>query len=309
MDSSSSPLIRGLWCATLTAVARDGSIDHARNFAHARWLFAQGVDGIAPFGTTGEGQSFAADERREGLDALLEAGVPATRIVAGTGCTALPETVALTRHAVAAGCRGCLVLPPFFWKGVGDDGLYAWYAELIERVADARLRLMLYHLPQVSLVPLSVALVERLATAFPGVVAGVKDSEGDWEHTSALLARTPHLTIVSGHEPHLPRLVAGGGAGTICGVANVAPGLVRPLLAPTVTPEAERRIASFLDIAFRQPFLPGFKAMLADRNDDPDWLRVRAPLQALDAAQCEALRVALRGAGFDFAAAAVHQQS
>ena len=297
------PLIRGLWCATLTPVTRDGAIDHRRFAAHVHSLFAQGVDGIAPFGTTGEGQSFAADERSAGLDALLAAGVPAARIVAGTGCAALPETIALTRHAVAAGCIGCLVLPPFFWKDVTDDGLYGWYADLIERVADPRLRLFLYHLPQVSSVPLSPGLVARLGTAFPDVVAGVKDSEGNWAHTSALLAAAPRLTIVIGHEPHLPRLIRAGGAGTICGVANIYPGLVRALLAPTVSPDDEARIVQFIEIAFRQPFLAAFKSMVADRLHDPEWRHVRAPLVALDDAQRRALRAALDGAGFPAAAA------
>ncbi len=308
MPARTTPLLHGLWCATLTPIARDGRIDHARSAAHVRWLFTQGVDGIAPFGTTGEGQSFSLDERREGLDALLTSGVPGARIVAGTGCAALPETVALTRHAVAAGCRGCLVLPPFFWKGVTEDGLFAWYAAVIEQVADPRLKVLLYHLPQVTGVPLSVDLVARLAAAFPGVIAGVKDSEGNWAHTSALLERVPQLTIVIGHEPHLPRLVHAGGAGTICGVANVEPGLVRALLAPAVAPDVESRIAQFVEILFRQPFLPAFKSMVADRLHDPEWLHMRAPLLALAAPQRRTLRAALAAAGFPAAMADVQQQ-
>ena len=303
MTTRPAPLIHGLWCATLTPVASSGGIDHARFAAHAHALLAQGVDGIAPFGTTGEGQSFAADERRAGLDALLAAGIPGQKVVAATGCAALPETIALSRHALAAGCIGCLVLPPFFWKDVTDDGLFAWYAQLIEGVADARLRLFLYHLPQVSAVPLSVDLVARLAAAFPGTVAGIKDSEGNWDHTSALLARVPQLTVVIGHEPHLPRLVRAGGAGTICGVANIYPDLVRALLQPNVTPEDEKRVATFIEIAFRQPFLAGFKSMLAERLHDPGWLPVRAPLVALDETQRRSLREALEGAGFAVAPA------
>lgn len=307
MTNHPAPLIRGLWCATLTPIARTGGIDHARFAAHVHALFAQGVDGVAPFGTTGEGQSFAVDERRAGLDALLAAGVPGQRIVAATGCAALPETIALSRHALAAGCVACLVLPPFFWKDVTDDGLFAWYAQLIEGVADTRLRLMLYHLPQVSAVPLSVDLVARLAAAFPGTIAGIKDSEGNWEHTSGLLERVPQLAIVIGHEPHLPRLLRAGGAGTICGVANVYPDLVRALFASTVTPDAEKRIATFIEIAFRQPFLAGFKSMLADRLQDPGWLPVRVPLVALDEAQRRSLRAALERAGFPLGPAGAQQ--
>ena len=298
MNGHPNRLIEGLWCATLTPVAADGAIDHARNAAHVRSLFAQGVQGIAPFGTTGEGQSFAADERKAGLDALLASGVPGARVVAGTGGASLPETIALTRHAVGAGCLACLVLPPFFWKDPSDDGLFAWYAQLIERVADPRLRVFLYHLPQVSSVPLSVDLVARLAAAFPGVVVGIKDSEGKWENTQALLERVPQLTVVIGHEPHLPKLMRAGGAGTICGVANTQPGLVRALLSPAVTAEDEARIVKFIEIAFSVPFLAGFKSMVADNNDDPVWRNVRTPLVALSDEQRRSLRSALDRAGF-----------
>ncbi|MBA3504927.1 MAG: dihydrodipicolinate synthase family protein [Betaproteobacteria bacterium] len=297
MTEPSSPAIRGLWCATLTPLARDGSVDHARFAAHVHGLFAQGVDGVAPFGTTGEGQSFSVDERRAGLDALLAAGVPGTRIVAATGCAALSDTIALTRHAAKGGCGACLVLPPFFWKEPTDDGLFAWYAQLIEKVAYPRLKIFLYHLPQVSAVPLSVDLVARLAAAFPDTVTGVKDSEGNWDHTSALLARVPQLAIMVGHEPHLPRLLRAGGAGTICGVANIFPNLVRALMTSAVTAEDEARIATFIEIAFRQPFLAGFKSILADRAGDAGWLAVRVPLTPLDDGARHRLRVALERAG------------
>lgn len=297
MTQRPAPFIQGLWCATLTPVDHAGNLDPARLVAHAKWLFEQGVDGIAPFGTTGEGASFAVAERRAGLEALL-ASIPGSRVVAGTGCASLPETVELTRHATAAGAAACLVLPPFFWKGVDDDGIFNWYAQLIERTADPRLKIFLYHLPQFSGVWLSVDLVERLAAAFPGVVVGIKDSEGKWENTSALLERVPQITVVIGHEPHLPRLLRAGGAGTICGVANNQPGLVRALLSPTVTAEDEARIQAFIEISFRQPFIAGFKSMVADRNDDDEWCHVRAPLVALSGAQRRALRAALDAAGF-----------
>src|SRR4029453_5917563 len=211
LNSRTRPLIQGLWCATLTPLARNGGIDHARFAAHAQALLAQGVDGVAPFGTTGEGQSFAADERRAGLDALLSAGVSGQKIVAATGCAALPETIALSPHALAAGCIACLVLPPFFWKDATDDGLFTWYAQVIDAVGDPRLRIFLYHIPQVSGTPLSVDLIARLAGAFPGVIAGVKDSAGDWSNTEALLARVPQLAILVGHDPHLPSLMRAGG--------------------------------------------------------------------------------------------------
>ena len=295
MDSSHP--VRGLWCALLTPLDREGGVDHARFANHARALLAQGVEGVAPFGTTGEGQSFSLAERQAGLDALLAAGIPAGRIVAATGCAAVTETIALTRHGVRSRCAGCLVLPPFFFKDVSEEGLFAWYSRVIEAVADPRLRVFLYHIPQVTGVPLSVDLVARLAAAFPGIIAGVKDSAGDWANTRALLDRVPQLAILVGHEPHLPRLLRAGGAGTICGVANVYPALVRALFSPDVTVADEERIATFIEIAFRQPFLPAFKSIVAERMRDPGWLAMRPPLVALDDGTRRSLLAALDAAG------------
>jgi len=289
--------VHGLWCAMLTPLDTSGGVDHGMLVAHAKSLLARGVDGVAPFGTTGEGQSFSVAEREAGIDALLAGGIPGERLVAATGCAALPETIALTRHGVQAGCAACLVLPPFFWKDATDEGLFAWYAQVIEAVGDARLRVYLYHIPQVSGTPLSVDLIARLAAAFPGIIAGVKDSAGRWENTEALLARVPQLAILVGHEPHLPRLLRAGGAGTICGVANVFPALVRALFSPVVTPADEQRVVTFIEIAFRQPFLAGFKAVLAEQTRNPAWRAVRAPLLPLPAESRRTLLAALRDAG------------
>jgi 4-hydroxy-tetrahydrodipicolinate synthase len=281
----------------LTPLARDGGVDHARFVSHARWLLAQGIDGLAPFGTTGEGQSFSLGERAAGLSGLVAAGIPADRIVAATGCAALSETVVLTRQAVAADCAGCLVLPPFFFKDVADDGLFAWYARLIEAVGDPRLRIYLYHIPQVTGVAFPVDLVARLAAAFPGVIAGVKDSAGDFANTAALLERVPQLSILVGHEPHIPRLIKAGGAGTICGVANAFPAIVRALFAPAVSAADLERIETFLDLAFRQPLLASFKSIVAMRTRDPAWLAMCPPLVALDESVRRSFLAALADAG------------
>jgi 4-hydroxy-tetrahydrodipicolinate synthase len=295
---NSKHAVEGVWCAMLTPLDAEGGVDHRRFAQHAHGLLAQGVDGVAAFGTTGEGQSFSLAERADGLAALLAAGVAADRILAATGCAALPETITLTRHGVQSGCAGCLVLPPFFFKDVSDEGLFAWYAQVIEGVADSRLRIFLYHIPQVSGTPLSVDLVARLAAAFPGVIAGVKDSAGDWAHTLALLRRVPQLAILVGHEPHLPRLLRAGGAGTICGLANVYPKLVRALVSPDVTGADEEQIATLIEIAFRQPFLSAFKTIVAARTRDPGWLSLRPPQVALDEAARRSLLAALAAAGF-----------
>jgi 4-hydroxy-tetrahydrodipicolinate synthase len=286
-----------VWCATLTPLDAHGNVDAARFVGHVRRLLAEGIDGVVPFGTTGEGPSFGVVERAAGLDALLAAGIPATRIIAATGCAAASDAIALTRHAVAAGCAGALVAPPFFFKEIGDDGVYASYAALIDGVADPRLRLYLYHIPQVTAVPIPESVVARLRAAYPGLVAGLKDSAGDLAHSLAMQAAFADLAVFVGHEPHLPRLLAAGGAGTICGAANVFPRAMRRLFdAAGTTDEAAalEAIVSFLDIAFGYPLVPAFKAVLAELTADAAWRTVRPPLVAPAAPESAALIGRLR---------------
>ena len=295
MDTTAA--IRGLWCATLTPQDARGAVDHARLAAHVRGLFAQGVEGVAPFGTTGEFPSFSAPERMHGLEALLAAGIPAARVVPGTGCAAFADAVTLTRHALRSGCPRCLIVPPFFYKDLSDEAVYTYYARLIDAVGDAALRIYLYHIPQFSGVPIRPDVVLRLATAFPGVIAGVKDSSGDYRNSQALLARVPHLSILVGHEPHLPQFMREGGAGTICGIANVYPAIVGALLQPRVSVAAEARIAAFVAILFQYPFLPAFKAIRAAQTGEPEWNTVRPPWLPLDAARRTRLLGELSEAG------------
>ncbi len=296
--------VSGLWCATLTPLTSAGELDCARMASHALALLGTGVDGVAPFGTTGEGPSFSVDERRSGLDALLRAGVAPGQIVSGTGCASATDTLALTRHALQSGVPRCLILPPFFYKNVADDAVYAFYAGLIDRVADSRLRVYIYHIPQFSGVGVWPDVVRRLADAYPGVVAGVKDSAADWNNTARLLERVPHLDLLVGHEPHLPKLMHGGGAGTICGIANVYPDLVRALLARDVAPAAEARMTQFRDVLSRFPFLPAFKAIKAAQTGDAGWNALRTPWLGLTNAARDELIASLRDAGLAVDAAA-----
>ncbi len=277
--------IRGVWCATLTPLDAAGAPDARLLAAHVERLFAAGVDGVAPFGTTGEGQSFSVAQRRTGLDALLAAGIAPTRVVVGTGCAALADTIELTRHAVGAGCVGALVLPPFFFKGPSEEGIYASYARLIDGVADARFRLYLYHIPQITGVPVPHDVISRLATTYPGILAGIKDSEGNWTHTRNLLERFRNLSVFVGHEPHLPAALAAGGAGTICGVANLYPRLVRRLHDFAQTTGAKDELASveaFVALTGRVPIFAAFKALLAELTGNPAWDALCPPLVPLD---------------------------
>ncbi len=278
---SASDAVRGLWCASLSPIGPTGALDPALLTAHIQGLLTNAVDGVVLFGTTGEGPSFSVAERCQGLETVLAAGIAPRLLVAATGCAALSDTVALTRHALQSGCPRCLILPPFFWKQLPDRAVFRYYASLIEQLADDRLRLYLYHFPQMSGVPIRPDVVARLADGFPGVVAGIKDSAGDFTNTASLLERIPQLSILVGHEPDIPKLMRAGGAGTICGLANVFPKRVAALMSPSVTADDEIRVRNLLDALASFPFVPAFKALRAAQTGVDGWRAVRPPLLPL----------------------------
>jgi len=305
MDAPSAFSLRplhGVWCAVLTPFDNAGLPDFARLAQHVRRILAAGVDGIALFGTTGEGQSLSLRERRAGLDALLAAGISPRRIMAGTGCASLPETIELTRHAVQSHCAGALVLPPFFFKALSDEGVFASYAHVIDAVGDPRLQLYLYHIPQVSGVAISPTVIERLATGYPEALAGVKDSECNLDHTRRLLARFRELSIFVGFEPHLPAALAAGGAGTICGIANLFPRLLRRLYDNALAAnyhEDLKRIETFIAALERYPLFAAFKALQTELSGDSGWAALRPPLVALDDAARRTWLAAFAATGID----------
>lgn len=286
--STSEPL-QGLWCATLTPLFATGAIHHALLVEHILGLLAEGVDGVVLFGTTGEGPSFSASERRRGLEAVLTTGIDTGRLAVAAGCAALTDTASLVRHAVESGCPRCLILPPFFWKGLSDEAVFRYYAALIDEVGDDRLRIYLYHFPQLSGVPIRPEVVARLAAAYPGIIAGVKDSSGDYANTAALLECAPTLSILVGHERDIPRLMRAGGAGTICGLANSYPRLIRALLDSDVTAEDEAHLDALLRTLLPHPFVPAFKAVRAQQTGNDAWCAVRPPLLPLDEEARQAL--------------------
>ncbi len=263
-------------------------------------LLAAGCDGVALFGTSGEGPSFSVEERIAVLEALLAEGLDAARIIVGTGCAALPDTVRLTRHAAAAGCGGQLVVPPFFFGQVLDDGVFSAYARILEGSATEHPRVLLYHIPAVSGVALGIETIEKLAVSFPELVVGVKDSSGDWGYTAQLIARRGALDVLVGNEPDIARAIAAGGSGTICGLANVVPGLLRRLCDDPEGPDGARLSAAVTALASgfdRRPIIPALKAMMAAAADDTAWNRVRPPLTALGQDDINELAALIQVAG------------
>jgi 4-hydroxy-tetrahydrodipicolinate synthase len=297
-----SPCPRGVLSPVVTPFTSDLRPDAARLARHCRWLLDNDV-GLAVFGTNSEANSLTVPEKRTLLDALVDAGVPASRMMPGTGTCALPDTVELTRHAVAHGCGGVLMLPPFYYKGVPDDGLFASFAEVIERVGDARLRIYLYHIPPVSQVPISLALIDRLLGRYPGIVAGIKDSSGDWNNTRAMLEQfQPRgFDVFAGSETFLLATLRAGGAGCISATANVNPAAIAALGRDWQQPDADVRQAALdrVRAAFqRYPMIPALKAAVAHFSADPSWTTVRPPLVELSAGQARELLQTLDTLGF-----------
>lgn len=303
MSAESSPRRhRGVLSPVVTPFGRDLRPDGAKLVRHCRWLLDNGV-GLAVFGTNSEGNSMSVAEKLDLLDQLVAAGLPPDRMMPGTGCCAITDSVAMTRHAVKLGCGGVLMLPPFYYKGVPDEGLFRNYAEIIERVGDARLRVYLYHIPPVAQVPISLPLIERLLKAYPGTIAGIKDSSGDWNNTKAMLERfQPRgFDLFAGSETFLLATLRGGGAGCISATANVNPGAIARLAATWEQPDADRQQAA-LDAVRKvfqsMPMIPALKAAVAHWSGDAAWRTVRPPLAALDETQSGALLAALEPTGF-----------
>jgi 4-hydroxy-tetrahydrodipicolinate synthase len=273
-----------LFVPAITPFAADLSVDTARLVRHCRELLNDGADGLAPFGTTSEANSMSVAERIDALEALLEAGIPAAKMIPGTGCSALPDSIALTRHAVAKGCKGALALPPFYYKGVSDEGVFAGYARIIEAVADDRLRLYLYHIPQMSGVPITLGLIERLMKAYPGVVAGLKDSSGNWDNTRAVIEAFPEIATFSASEAMLQKNVAAGGAGCISASANVQAANIAALISALGTPGEQAiagRVTAVRKIFEALPLIPSIKAAIALRYRDDGFRTVRPPFVAV----------------------------
>ena len=297
---------RGVLVPAVTPFHADLSVDAERFVDHCRWLLAEGAKGLAVFGTTSEANALSIAERMELLERLIDGGIAADVLLPGTGCCALPDTVALTKHATQKGCFGVLMLPPFYYKGVSDDGLYASITEVIERVADERLRIYLYHIPPMAGVGFSLPLIERLLKSHRGIVAGIKDSSGDWKYTQALIEAFPGFEVFPGSETYLLDALRLGGAGCISATANVNVAAMDALIRGYKSPHADgmQRALSAIRAAIQKfPLVPANKAILARIHDDDGWNVVRPPLVPLSPDAKNALFASLDALGFRVAQA------
>jgi 4-hydroxy-tetrahydrodipicolinate synthase len=295
----------GVIAPALTPFDATGAPDTGRFVSHCRWLLDDGCTGLAPFGTTSEANSLGMSERMRLLEALIETGVPAQKLMPGTGLCSVPDTAMLTRHAVDAGAGGVLMLPPFYYKGVSDDGLFRFYSDVIEKVGSEKLRVYLYHIPPVAQVGLSLALVERLVKAYPKTVVGLKDSSGDWSHTKTLIEAfaSSGFQVFSGSEATLLANLRAGGAGCISASANVNACDLRKVYDGWRTPEAEAlqdSLTGVRKVLQSVTLIPLLKALMAHYTGTESWRVVRPPLAAMTAGDAAPLIRQLETAhGFD----------
>ena len=301
-------LYGGVNAAALTPMRADLSIDLDRMAAHCAWLLANGCNGLGILGTTGEANSLGVSERIAVMEGLVERGIPAARLLPGVGTPALTDTVLLTRRAAALGCPGVLALPPFFYKNPSEDGLAAWFSEVVQRTG-GEAKLFLYHFPAQSAVPFTLGLVARLLRAHPGAFKGIKDSSGDFANTSAYVEHFAQdgFEVYCGDDAHLHRLLQIGGAGSISAASNVSSAVNARVCAgwDGADGAAAQEVLSLLRAAVTSAALiPGLKALVARHTGDDAWLNIRPPHLRLGDEATARLFAAFDACGVELARAA-----
>ena len=271
--------IRGLWSAMTTPLDADGAVDHALLARHGKFLIENGCDGLVPFGTTGEGTSFSASETLAAVETLLKSGVPADKIALGTGCPAIPDSISLTREMMGLGLVHAMILPPYYYRDVTEQGIEDAFAAIIEGVASDRLRVCAYHIPQISGVPTPAPALGRLRVRYGAVMAGVNDSTGDWNSFLAFREHAPEIGSLVGSEVLIDRALAAGGVGTICGMVNIVPHLVAAMFKGSAGTADMTAACGMIE----QPFLPVIKSILAAQTGEAAWRSVRPPFRPVDA--------------------------
>ena len=297
--------ISGVVAPNLTPFNSDLSVAEDLYVDHAKWLLTQGLCAITPFGTTGEALSLGIDERVTLLEALVDGGVPASKLLPGTGLTCLPDTVRLCQHAMELGCSGVMVLPPFYYKDVSDEGLYHYYSELIK--ACPSVRIYLYHIPAVAIIGISLSLIQSLRSAFPEQIVGLKDSSGDWANTKVALTSIPVLATFPGSEISLLDALQIGAPGCITATANVNAAEIVALFnswQDENADQSQQRLSQFRSVIQADSPISAMKWLLSDATNDEHWRFVRPPLVGLSDEQGSTLRDKLASEfGFDLTAA------
>ena len=281
------PIPDGIYAASITPLDEDLNIDDNRLIRHSFWLLENGCSGVLLMGTTGEANSFSIKERKAALEAVVKSGFPVNKLLVGTGCPSYKDTIDLTDHALSLDICHLLLLPPFYYKPVADDGLFSVYEKIIKEVG-GQFKMYLYHFPALSGIFFSDDLINRLSAAFPDYIAGIKDSGGDWEHIRRLCGKQPGFKVFSGNEKFLNDILKAGGAGCITAVTNISGHIVSQLFSQFASKETENlqaRINSLRAIVEKYPVIPAVKELVGFIRRDESWSRVRPPLVRLSKKQ------------------------
>jgi 4-hydroxy-tetrahydrodipicolinate synthase len=301
-------LYGGVNAAVLTAMNDDLSIDLDRMAAHCRWLLANGCNGLGVLGTTGEANSLGISERMEVLEGLIQRGIPAAKMMPGTGTCSIADTVVLTKHAENAGCPGALLLPPFYYKNPSDDGLLAFFSEVIQRVG-GDIKFFLYNFPQQSAVPFSVEFIGRLLKANSGKVKGIKDSSASYENGLAYVEAFARdgFEVYAGDDSLLKPLLEKGSAGCITAASNVNCATGAQVYANWDNAQgsaAQEILSATRKAVISVPLISGLKALVARNTNDSRWHNIRPPHLRVTAAQQAALFKAFDASGVSLPKAA-----
>jgi 4-hydroxy-tetrahydrodipicolinate synthase len=286
----------------LLPVGPGGELDTARAIAHAQRMLAAGSDGVTLFGTTGEGPAFTVTERKALLEAMLDVGIRTDQIIVTITALALGDAIELGRHAAKLGVHRQMLMPPFYFNQPRDAGIVEAVSQVVRGIDDAGLKLLLYHFPVMSTFGFSHTAITELVQRHPGQVVGVKDSSGNLAHTLALAQAFPALSIMVGAEPHAAPVLLAGGSGSINGLGNIAPNLMRRIIsAPASVSAPDQQLMSdllaLLGVRPNMPFVGAYKVMLAEQTGDDAWLNMRAPLSPLDNTEAQAVREGYRAIG------------
>ena len=294
--SSNTPQLSklgGVWAPCLTPINEDYSIDCSRLHSHIDWLLSNGCTGVALFGTTGEAPSFSAAERMKALEEVIASGIPPGQLMIGNGFTAVSDTIEVTIHALELGCEKVLMVPPFYFKDLLTDGIVASYRYVLDQVNSSNLRVVLYHFPHMSAVPITHELIDQLNESHGELIAGLKDSSGDWESVEGFIRRYQNLSIFPGSDMLLLKGLKVGGVGTITATADVNPEGIRKVydlwVAGEDAEEAQSNADVIREIVFKYPLAAALKTVHSVYRSDPGWRTVRPPLAELNVTDTEKL--------------------
>ncbi|MDP1835404.1 MAG: dihydrodipicolinate synthase family protein [Chlamydiales bacterium] len=295
MNSKPLSPLSGVFPAVATPLTADGSIDLAALADHCKDMIHRGCRGIVLFGSSGEGVSFSVKERLDGLNHLLKEGINPKQIILAAICTATSEAIELSRHAVSKGCLAVLLAPPFYYQNVTEAGVIAFYRDVIVSTNTPELRVLLYHIPKLTGVPITLKIIKALQQEFPNQVVGMKDSDGDVTFAKMILEQRPDFNLFIAQEHLIAQLVGLGACGAISGLANAYPEHIVAQYKSGLngTPSAAFPLLPAIQAAFQKyPVFPTIKSLIALQKG-PSWLRMRPPLQSLTEEEQQALRATL----------------